>query len=75
MRERWQTFAAWLAAIVGTLIVIASVIALVVEPDTFKDRKDQFESAVTNTLLPLFAAVAAAIVGQALASALRRHSA
>ena len=65
-----------LAGIVGTLILVTSVIALVVDPNIFEDYQYRFELAVTNTLLPFFEAILAGLVvytvGKALASALRR---
>ncbi len=69
-------FGSWLAAVVAALIVIVSVIALLLEPSTFGSYQSQFESVVTNTLLPFFEATLAALVvyavGKALASALQR---
>ncbi len=44
----------WLAFVVAPLIVAASVIALLVEPETYGQHHMQFESVVTDTLLPLF---------------------
>lgn len=65
-----------LTAAVAVLLVAACVIALLVNPDTFDLYQFQFESAVTNTLLPLFEAMltglVAYVVGRELAAALRR---
>jgi len=65
-----------LAIVVAGLILAASVIALLVDPATFDLHQAQFESAVTNTLLPFFEATLAGLVvytvGKAVAAALRR---
>ncbi len=72
MNRGADTFVQGLAIVLALFILVASVVAVVVEPATFAARSDQYESAVTETLLPLFAAVAAAIVGKAFAVALTR---
>ena len=67
----------WVVGLVGViaaLIVLASVTALLVPPGVFAARKDQFQMAITQTLLPMFTAIAVTVVtyvlGQALISAL-----
>jgi hypothetical protein len=67
-----------LAGLVATMILVTSVFALLVDSGTFGEYRDQFEFAVTNTLLPFFEAILAGLVvytvGVAFASALRRTS-
>ena len=72
MSEPPEKFAVGLAMVVAMLVLVASVIALGVDPETFMARKDQFESAVTQTLLPMLGVIAAAIVGKEVAAALKR---
>ena len=75
MNQCGKKLAVWLAIVLGLSIIAASVIAVVVAPMTFAARKDQFDSVITNTLVPMFTAIAATIVthsvGHAVASALR----
>jgi len=70
-----QRFVLGLASVVAVFIVATCVFALFVDPVTFAERKEQFQVAVTQTLLPMFTAIATTIVayvlGQAIVSALR----
>ena len=50
------------ALAVAVIIVLASLVALLAEPNAFAARKEQFQVAITHTLLPLFTATAASIV-------------
>ena len=67
-----ETFAVRFATVVALLLLAAALIALAVDPATFDQRKGQYEAAVIGTLLPLFGLIAAAIVGNAIATALKR---
>ena len=74
--DKVKMVALWLAGGVAGLIVLASVYALLLSAEGFADWKVQFDSAVTETLLPLFTAIVGAsvvtAVGFALATALKR---
>jgi hypothetical protein len=68
---------AGLTIVVAAIIFAASVLALLVEPGTFETYQNQFESVVTNTLLPLLevtlAALVVFVVGSMIASSLGRR--
>ena len=63
-------------AIVAGVIVVAALWVLLVDPSTFAPRKDQFQAAVIQTLIPLFTTTAASVVtvvlGHRLAEAWRK---
>jgi|SoiMethySBSTD1v2_1073268.scaffolds.fasta_scaffold00800_30 hypothetical protein len=63
--------AVWFVGVVGVLVLAASLLVL------FGANPNGYESAVTNTLLPLFEASVAGLVsytvGKALAAALKKN--